>query len=113
MKRVRGYKNKIDVYDTKENKIVLKDTGFPEAAKYLGMSYNAIINGFYRSSLILGRYRINKTGFIPSKTFLREIEEMNKKEKDTQKGISDIEFEERWEDAVRPFRILSKRKGRR
>ncbi|MDF2858958.1 MAG: hypothetical protein K0Q87_4809 [Neobacillus sp.] len=110
MKRVRGQKNKIDVYDALENKFVMRDTGFPEAAKELGISYKTLITGYYRTGLIKGRYKVNKTGYLPSKTFLRELEEMNKPKKETKRSKAYDNFSERWDEAMKPFRILSKRK---
>lgn len=103
----RSQKFKIDLYDTIDKKYVMRDTGMPEAARALGISYNAFTNAIYRGGRVKGRYEIIKTGVFPSKTYLNELSYLDKP------MSFEEEFELNWNEAVRPFRIAYKQKAER
>lgn len=81
----------------------------PDAAAHLGITYKSFTNTLYRGKLILGRYEVVRTGIIPSKTYLKELEYLSKPEKETYES----KFNVLWEDAVKPWRIAYKQKAER
>jgi hypothetical protein len=99
-------KIKINLLDALTNKLVLKDVTMEEAAEHLGISYKTLTNTKYSGGLIQGRYRAVKIGIVPSRTYLKAMERLDMQEKLSYED----DFKKRWDEAMKPFRILSKRK---
>jgi hypothetical protein len=72
MKRGRGQQIRIDLYDTIENKYVLRDSGMPDAARHLKIPYKTFMNYIYKDKPVQGIYKVIKVGILPSKTYLAE-----------------------------------------
>jgi hypothetical protein len=71
------------------------------------------MNYIYKDKPVQGIYKVIKVGILPSKTYLAEqaaIERAIVKKRNINSRKRPYDFDNRWEDAVKPFRILSRRK---
>jgi hypothetical protein len=94
----------INLIDTFTDEIILKDVTVKSAAEHLGIPLKTFQNTMYGDCLIKGRYKPERTGFIPSQNYLKT------NSPETTRSSYEERFNILWEDAVKPFRILSQRK---
>lgn len=103
MESLRSNTILINVFDHKLNKFIAKNITMHEAATMVDTTYKNVCFAKKRQSLIKGRYRIIFSCYAP--VIIKTEEEF--------KTYSE-QLEKRWNEAVKPFRILYKRKnGRR
>jgi hypothetical protein len=102
VERLRSNTVLVNIYDESVSKIIAYNITMTKASELLGTTYKNISFANKRGSLIKYRYRIMYSCQAP---VTKEQEE---------EFISYAnQFKERWDDALIPFMILKRRKGRR